>query len=114
MVGSPLPRATLTWMATNGALTDAALETDHNGEGRAIFTATEPGDGAVEVIVNQVGYEQVLDQTTVAVVAATEARESSSNLTGNPVFYILLAIPAVLIAYLVFRFIPLGHLRQRG
>ncbi len=110
--GSPLPGAALTWTAINGFLSDAAPETDDNGEGRAVFTAREPGDGAVEVVVSKVGYVDARAQVDVPVVAPLETESPSPKVGGIPVFFFLLAIPIVLVAYLAYKLVP-GFRRSR-
>ena len=104
--GSPLTQASLTWTATNGILSDATPETDENGEGRAVFSAREPGDGVVEVVVTKVGYEDAKARTTIAVVAPVETSNPPPKLFGIPVLYLFLAIPIVLLGYVLYKFFP--------
>ncbi|MEE9248975.1 MAG: hypothetical protein V3U79_09795 [Dehalococcoidia bacterium] len=110
--GIPLPQAKLAWKATNGTLSDTALETDQRGEGRAVFVARDPGDGTIEVTVNKVGYTEVKTEAMVAVVAAIEPDKPSPRLLGIPVWYLFIAMPAVLLAYLLYKFLPGFKRRQ--
>ena len=110
--GIPLPQAKLIWKATNGTLSDTALETDGRGEGRAVFVAGEPGDGTIEVTVSKVGYAEAGTQAMVAVVAPIEPDNSSPRLLGIPVWYLFIAMPAVLLAYLLYKFLPGFKRRQ--
>ncbi len=95
-----MPKSRLTWTATNGTLSDDALETDGKGEGRAVFTAQEPGDGTVEVVVNVAGYEEAKAQTTVGVVAPVETSKPAAKLAGIPVLYAFLVIAAGVLVYI--------------
>ncbi|MFQ5874066.1 MAG: Ig-like domain-containing protein [Dehalococcoidia bacterium] len=113
--GAPVPQAGLIWTATNGILSDVTPVTDRNGEARATFTAKAPGDGTVQVSVSKVGYAEVSTQATIAVVVAPETSNPPPKLFGVPVFYLLLAIPVVLMGYLVYRFYPaIKQLRIQG
>ena len=104
--GNPLPQAKLAWTATNGTLSDTTLETDENGEGQAVFVARDPGDGIIEITATKVGFEESRAQANVAVVAAIEPDKSSPRVLGIPAWFLFLAIPAGLLGYLLYKFLP--------
>ena len=110
--GSPLPGAALIWTATSGTLSGFPAETDANGEARALFTAGDVGTSAVEVLTDKTGYEEAKATVTFSVVAPLETESPSPKVGGIPVFFFLLAIPIVLVAYLAFKLVP-GFRRSR-
>lgn len=104
-----LRQAKLTWMATNGTLSSTISETDEKGEGEAVFVAGNPGDGSVTVTVSKPGYAEAKAQTQIAVVAPVKP-SARPKLFGVPVLYLFVALPAILLGYLVYKLLP-GLLR---
>ena len=60
----------------------------------------------VEVVVNKVGYEETSAEATLAMVAPVAPSQPPPKLFGIPVFYLFVAIPAVLLGYLFYKFFP--------
>ena len=98
--GNPLTKANLTLTAFNGILDDTELVTDEKGEARTVFLASTPGDGRVEVTVQKAGYEEASGTAPVAVVAELGTKKPVPSLLGFPVWYLLLAIPSLLLVFL--------------
>ena len=98
--GRPLDRAKLTLTAFNGTLSDTSLVTDENGEARAVFLASVPGEGRVEVTVQKAGYDEASAAAPVPVVAELATEKPRPSLLGFPVWYLLVAIPALVLVFL--------------
>ena len=98
--GRPLEQAKLTLTAFNGTLSDTSLITDEKGEARAVFLASAPGDGRVEVTVQKAGYDEASGAAPVAVVAELATEKPRPSLLGFPVWYLFLAIPALVLVFL--------------
>ena len=104
--GSSLEQAKLIWSATNGSLSNISPETDGNGEGRAILTATEPGNGVVQVLIEKPGYREYRTEADIAVVAPPVADSRAPKLVGVPVLYLLVAFAAILFGYVAYKSLP--------
>lgn len=115
--GKPLPRAVVTWTTDNSVLSlnEATFETDENGKASALFLAMAPGDGLVEVTVTKLGYEETKAEAMVAVVSTIESSNTKPpRLLGIPVLYLFLAVPALLLGYLGYVFLPAFRRRNRS
>jgi len=106
--GRPLPGAKLDWSAANGTLglSDTTLETDEQGGGRAIFLASSPGDGVVQVTASKAGYQDTQGQVSISIVQVTDTGGSSPKLLGIPVVVLFLLVSAGLLGYLGYKFWP--------
>jgi hypothetical protein len=112
---TPLPQARLTWSATGGTLglSETALETGENGEGRVLLVAQDPGDILVKVTVSKAGYRETQAQVTVSVVTPLETDRSSPGLFGIPILLLFLLLSAALLGYLGYKYWPAIKLRLR-
>jgi hypothetical protein len=111
--GMPLSQARLTWSATGGTLglSETALETGENGEGRVLLIAQDPGDILVKVTVSKAGYRETEAQATVSVVTPLETNKSSPGLVGIPILLLFLLLSAALLGYLGYKYWPAIKLR---
>lgn len=108
--GLPLAQSQLNWHVTNGTLRNASLRTDENGEGSALFLATDLAEGLVEVTAEKMGYEPAATEVTVSVVAPIDPNKPGPKLLGIPVRYLFLTFVVALVGYVgprVYR--PLGR-----
>ncbi|MBI2855764.1 MAG: Ig-like domain-containing protein [Chloroflexi bacterium] len=111
--GRPLTGARLSWSATNGTLglSDSTLETDEQGGGRAVFLASSPGDGVVQVTASKAGYKDTQGQVSISIVQAADTGGASPRLFGIPVVVLFFLVSAALLGYLGYRLWPAisGH-----
>jgi len=101
--GRSLPGALLSWRGTNGDLTSSDPETDANGEGKARFVATNPGEAVVEVTVEKTGYEVVRGEATFPIVTSIERDAGGSGVLRSPVTLVLIVALVLVLGYLGYR-----------
>ena len=73
------------------------------------------GDGLVEVTVSKLGYIETQAEATVAILSPIESSISEPpRLLGIPVLYLFLAVPALLLGYLGYVFLPAFRRKNRS
>ncbi len=98
--GLPVAGVELDWAPANGTLVDPPSVTDANGQARATFVATQPGEGIVIVSASRAGYTSIGSQAPIPVVDPV-ARQGPSSATflGIPVIILFGLALVALVAY---------------